>query len=707
MLVHATGEKIGSINKQWCTTHLGAQWREAVVNGKVVAKVAAPSGSKGARGKWQVKFTHAGVDVNVEMTAHGLKEGHFDLELGAGAASGAAGGGASTDAGVDVDSDLEQDAENEMNEEEDEMPEASDASDKDEDEDDDGFVHLEDKKKTWSVDWKKDADCSADERESRGATRFGPEMIWRETETGRGVDDFFFHFFLPEAGELTKVAVLSNDSRDTHGKTKRPISEHEIVKTLGYLLAMTCNNTSVKRELFRAEHDPGGEERLFPAPAFGERYGMSRDRFEFVLRWLRFGADDPNDKWAPVRSLIASFNDARYNGYKPGWRLCLDESVSAWRGKNGEIQNGGMPHVVKIIRKPKGVGCELVDIADTDSGVILRLEIKEGKAAEAKKLHAAEHGHGTGVTLRLTTPWHSSGRVVVADSAFGSVKTAVQMRKSGMHFIGMVKTAHMKYPKKYFDAMERQPGVLERGNTRSLTATVDGVPLAAHCWFDNTPKQLIATCGSSVDGPPHEKKRWRNEDDGSSTTYKKAVKRSKVVADYFGGAATIDIDNHYRQGGLALEGAWGTHNWSHRVAATVIGMCEVDAFLAWSRSVQETTSLFALLWRARMTRHAHAASHVPSDTAGEHDTPTPVLVRPRGHTRSLVRQPFSFHDRNTLFCSWKLVETSFGGWEEALSEWRRCFARRRPGRWLRPRRPILPRTVSLTPRAGTSAFSIS
>ena len=46
--------------------------------------------------------------------------------------------------------------------------------------------------------------------------------------------------------------------------------------------------------------------------------------------------------------------------------------------------------------------------------------------------------------------------------------------------------------------------------------------------------------------------------------------------------------------------------------------------------VQETTSLFALLWRARMTRHPHAALHVPSDTAGEHDTPTPVLVRPRG-----------------------------------------------------------------------------
>ena len=42
--------------------------------------------------------------------------------------------------------------------------------------------------------------------------------------------------------------------------------------------------------------------------------------------------------------------------------------------------------------------------------------------------------------------------------------------------------------------------------------------------------------------------------------------------------------------------------------------------------------LFALLWlwRARMIRHANAASHVPSDMAGEHDTPTPVFVRPRG-----------------------------------------------------------------------------
>ena len=56
------------------------------------------------------------------------------------------------------------------------------------------------------------------------------------------------------------------------------------------------------------------------------------------------------------------------------------------------------------------------------------------------------------------------------------------------------------------------------------------------------------------------------------------------------------------------------------------------------KPVPETTSLFALLWRTRMIRHKHAASHVPSDTAGEHDTSTPVLVRPRGRAPLVARR---------------------------------------------------------------------
>ena len=72
--------------------------------------------------------------------------------------------------------------------------------------------------------------------------------------------------------------------------------------------------------------------------------------------------------------------------------------------------------------------------------------------------------------------------------------------------------------------------------------------------------------------------------------------------------------------------------WSGEISRSIFMLASAQTWIVAPSAVQETTSLFALLWRARVTRHAHAASHVPSeDTAGgEHDTPTPVLVRPRG-----------------------------------------------------------------------------
>ena len=49
----------------------------------------------------------------------------------------------------------------------------------------------------------------------------------------------------------------------------------------------------------------------------------------------------------------------------------------------------------------------------------------------------------------------------------------------------------------------------------------------------------------------------------------------KVVEEYFHEGAAIDVHNHYWQGGLVLEEAWGATKWAYRAAATVIGMSEV------------------------------------------------------------------------------------------------------------------------------------
>ena len=172
------------------------------------------------------------------------------------------------------------------------------------------------------------------------------------------------------------------------------------------------------------------EDGLFPAPRFGEQYGLTYDRFEIVLRCLSFcpahGAI--GDKWAPVRCLIKVLNQRRVEKLYPGWQLCVDESLSSWRSKDGDFCSDGMPHVTQVERKPKGVGCELKDCADADTKAILQPEIhvQEGADVMGSKEYMAEYKLvRTAELLRLTKLLHGSGRAVSADSAFVSVATAV------------------------------------------------------------------------------------------------------------------------------------------------------------------------------------------------------------------------------------------------------------------------------------------
>ncbi|EGZ30653.1 hypothetical protein PHYSODRAFT_421212, partial [Phytophthora sojae] len=110
----------------------------------------------------------------------------------------------------------------------------------------------------------------------------------------------------------------------------------------------------------------------------------------------------------------------------------------------------GIPHKTKIPRKPEGVGAELKAIADGDSGVLLGLDLMEGAERQRQKPYHALFGEGSAIVLRFSEVYKGSGRTVVADSAFASVNTLVQLENlCGLYFMGMVKTASREYPKKY------------------------------------------------------------------------------------------------------------------------------------------------------------------------------------------------------------------------------------------------------------------
>ncbi|KAG6943953.1 hypothetical protein JG687_00018138 [Phytophthora cactorum] len=60
-------------------------------------------------------------------------------------------------------------------------------------------------------------------------------------------------------------------------------------------------------------------------------------------------------------------------------------------------------------------------IADSESGVLLGLELVEGSSRQVTNPCACEYGEGAAVVLRPAEPYKGTGCTMVTDSAFGSV----------------------------------------------------------------------------------------------------------------------------------------------------------------------------------------------------------------------------------------------------------------------------------------------
>ena len=186
---------------------------------------------------------------------------------------------------------------------------------------------------------------------------------------------------------IGRITGWSHEARCAEDDKTVAITQCEIAMALGYPVAAASGNVSVKHDLFRAtsadvdgeDGEEGGEGRLFPGPSFGSRFGMSKHRFFFVLWFMRFGSKSKDGKWSLMRPIVDMFNQARVVGFQPGWQICVDKSMSAWRGRGGKMAADGMPHVTKIMRKPKGVGGEFENSAGVATGVCLRLELADGK----------------------------------------------------------------------------------------------------------------------------------------------------------------------------------------------------------------------------------------------------------------------------------------------------------------------------------------
>ena len=260
--------------------------------------------------------------------------------------------------------------------------------------------------------------------------------------------------------------------------------------------------------------------------------------------------------------------------FVPGGIIVLDETMSAWRGLYNVI--GGLPHLSVVPRKPEPVGTEMKDAACGDTGVIICIVIEEGKGARDD--YDKTIGHTVATSVRLTSSWHASGRTVIGDSWFASVKNCEALREKGLYFIGMVKTAHALYPLDFL--VENTPRVTgERLMYEAKLAGSYPVYATSYRFTRDSLKTLVSTCGTSLPKTFTPEQAAALGKDERIEGY--ADDAPSVLVEYSAFAGRIDQHNKYRQAILAIEKRWKSQTWWHRLYGTLVGIVVVNAYLVW------------------------------------------------------------------------------------------------------------------------------
>jgi Transposase IS4 len=170
------------------------------------------------------------------------------------------------------------------------------------------------------------------------------------------------------------------------------------------------------------------KETIDPFSGAPYRFGefMSRNRFDDILQSITYTNHDPPayiDKFFRIRQLVQEWNENMALNFKPGWILCLDESMMVWTNEYT------CPGFMFVPRKPHPFGNEWHSICCGLSCIMFEVEIVEGKdRPPERELPEYNHlGKTVGLLLRMTRSMWGSGKVVVLDSGFCVLKGLIEL----------------------------------------------------------------------------------------------------------------------------------------------------------------------------------------------------------------------------------------------------------------------------------------
>ena len=398
--------------------------------------------------------------------------------------------------------------------------------------------------------------------------------------------DYFLMMFPHK--HIQTIVMLTNRHLATVKKPQTSIGE--ILKFFGVLILTTKFEFGSRRMLWSIV----APSKYVPAPCFGKT-GMVRNRFDDLWRYILFSdqpAERPDNmshekyRWCLVDDFVKEFNDHREHMFIPSDWLCADESISRWYGQGGHWINMGLPMYIAIDRKPEN-GCEIQNSACGRSGVMLRLKlVKTAEECETEHANTADDGllHGTRVLKALVAPWTNSNRIVCADLYFASVGCCEELKRIGLRFIGVVKTATKRFPMQYLSQIELE----NRGEFSGLVCRDhSGDPkFLSFVWMDRERRYFISSASSLQEGEPYSRKRWRQvseEDNAEPENVELTIPQPKAAEIYYAVCGKIDQHNRHRQATLQLETKLATHDWSKRVNLSILAITMVDTWLVYKQ----------------------------------------------------------------------------------------------------------------------------
>ena len=273
--------------------------------------------------------------------------------------------------------------------------------------------------------------------------------------------------------------------------------------------------------------------------------------------------------------------------------------MSCWSGLDERYTLKGMPHITNIMGKPVDRGLEIKNVVDGESGVMMYLELHEEKQRQHAKEFHESLGETCAVGLRLVKNWFGSGRTVISDSWFSSVKLLKELSERGLYFMGLVKQNYALFPKNHLTAWgagKLNGEAPTRGDSILFSSQVDDKSkMYALGYMSHKAKFILANRGTTLPAPDVVLTRHKiKQEDGLCKLDKRqySIKVPQMVHMFFDHFNAVDSHNQLRQGSLALERNWLTRTWWHRVFATILGITVVDAYKAYKYEFPRFAAMF-------------------------------------------------------------------------------------------------------------------